>query len=116
MRRVPLDENLPGSLRRLITSHDVRTVHYMGWAELDNGRFIAAAESNGFDVMPTADQAMPHQQNLSGRHLAVIVLNDKTLPVLRRSLAVIIRAIDIAQPGTFTVLTLRTPTTPHRRV
>lgn len=90
------------------------TIHYMGWAGLDNGRLIAAAESNGFDVMLTADRAMPHQQNLSGRRLAVIVLNDKTLPVLRRSLAVIIRAIDIAQPGTFTTLTLRRPPTPHR--
>jgi hypothetical protein len=114
MRRVLLDENLPGSLRRLITHHDVRTVRYMGWSGLDNGRLIAAAESNGFHIMPTADRAMPHQQNLSGRHLAVIVPNDKAPPVLRRSLTVVIRAIDMAQPGTFTMLTLRGPPTPRR--
>jgi hypothetical protein len=61
MLRILLDENLPDNLRRLITLHDIRTVRYMGWSGLDNGRLVAAAKSNGFDVMLTADQAMPHQ-------------------------------------------------------
>jgi alkanesulfonate monooxygenase SsuD/methylene tetrahydromethanopterin reductase-like flavin-dependent oxidoreductase (luciferase family) len=113
MRRVLLDENLPENLRHLITSRDVRTVRYMGWSGLDNGSLIAAVETNGFDAMLTADHDMPYQQNLSGRHLAIIVLNSRTLPVLQDNLAIIIQAIDVAPPATFTTLTLRVPPTPR---
>lgn len=107
VRRVLLDENLPETLRHLITSHNVRTVRYMGWSGLDNGNLIAAAETNGFDVMLTADRGMPHQQSLSSRHLAIIVLSSNILPILQDNLAIITQAIDTARPATFTTLTFR---------
>jgi hypothetical protein len=45
----------------------------MGWAELDNGDLLDAAEA-AFDALITTDQNLRYQQNLSGRRLAILVL------------------------------------------
>jgi hypothetical protein len=29
---------------------------------------------NGFDVLPTTDQAIPHQQNLTTRRISILIL------------------------------------------
>jgi ribosome maturation factor RimP len=39
------------------------------------GALISAAETNGFEVMITADKQMQYQQNLRERAIAIIVLN-----------------------------------------
>ncbi len=72
---VLLDENLPHGLRLLIPEHDARTVAYQGWKSLSNGDLISAAEDAVFDVMITADQGIPHQQNLTKRRIAIVVLS-----------------------------------------
>jgi hypothetical protein len=41
---------------------------------LKNGRLLEAAEEAGFDVLITADQNIPDQQNLSGRKIALVIL------------------------------------------
>jgi len=47
----------------------------MGWAELENGDLIAAAESEGFEAMITCDKQMQYQQNLKTRQACILVLN-----------------------------------------
>ena len=51
----------------------------MGWAELENGNLIAAAEAAGFDVMVTGDKNMQYQQTLTCRKISVIVLNSRRI-------------------------------------
>ncbi len=45
----------------------------MGWAELDNGALLKAAETD-FDLLVTTDQNLHYQQNLDGRRIAILVL------------------------------------------
>jgi hypothetical protein len=99
--RVLLDENLDHALRKLLRPHDVSTVTYMGWAGLKNGELLQAAENAGFGVFLTGDQTLVQEQNLAGRHLAVVALSAIQLPIIRESLAQLIVAIDSAAPGSF---------------
>jgi len=70
---VLLDECVPRRLRRELSGHDVRTVTEMGWSGIKNGPLLRGA-AQGFDVFLTVDQGVQYQQNLSGLHLAIIVM------------------------------------------
>ena len=73
--RVLLDESIPEKLRREFSDAlTVETVRYRGWAGLKNGALLRAAETE-FDVLVTVDKGLQHQQNVSVRNLAVIVLD-----------------------------------------
>ena len=71
--RILFDESVPRPLRRHLRRHEIRTVPEAGWAGKDNGELLALAERD-FDVMITADQNIPYQQNIAGMNLRVIVL------------------------------------------
>lgn len=71
--RVLLDEPVPRSLKRLLPGHQVSTVQGRGWSSKENGELLALA-SQEFDVFVTADQNIPHQQNLKRFAIAVVVL------------------------------------------
>jgi len=99
--KVLLDENLDHALRNLLGPREVVTVTYMGWAGLQNGELLRAAEENGMDVLLTGDQTLNFEQNLTGRHLAVVALSAIQLPIIKENLPKIIAAIDDAAPGSF---------------
>jgi hypothetical protein len=99
--KVLLDENLDHALRKLLGQHDVVTVSYMGWAGLKNGELLQTAEAKGFDVFVTGDQGLGREQNLTGRHLAIVALTAIQLPIIRASVERVVAAIDRAQPGSF---------------
>ena len=71
--RILLDESLPVELRDELPDHDARTVQAMGWSGLKNGELLARA-ADSFDVLFTADQNLPHQQNIRKLPIAVVVL------------------------------------------
>jgi hypothetical protein len=99
--KVLLDENLDHALRRLLGHHEVVTVAYMGWAGLQNGELLQAAEENGVDVLLTGDGTLSYEQNLTGRRLAIVALSAIQLPIIKMHLPKIVAAIDNAQPGSF---------------
>jgi hypothetical protein len=41
---------------------------------MKNGQLLDAAEAAGFEVLITADQNIPDQQNLVGRKLSILIL------------------------------------------
>jgi hypothetical protein len=93
--RLLLDECVPKRLKRELPEHDVRTVPEAGWSGLKNGALLRAADGL-FEVLLTVDQGLPYQQNLSGLHIAVVVIvaasNDiddlrPMLPRVRETLA-----------------------------
>jgi hypothetical protein len=55
---VLLDENLDHALRKLLGPHEVMTVAYLGWAGLQNGALLRAAEESSIDVLLTGDQTL----------------------------------------------------------
>ena len=72
----------------------------MGWAELANGELLNVAEP-AFDVLITTDQNLRYQQNLSGRHLAILVLTTTSWPVIHTHVAEVVAAIDGLRAGEY---------------
>jgi predicted nuclease of predicted toxin-antitoxin system len=96
---VLLDENLPHRLRSLIPGHEVRTVDHQGWKSLSNRELLKAAEAAGFNVMVTADKGIRHQQNLTGRKIAIVVLSTPERDSVVAHAAEIVSAVNAATPG-----------------
>jgi hypothetical protein len=84
--RILFDRNVPVGVRRFLPGHEVRTFVEMRWhPRLENGELLKAVEEAQFDVMITSDQNILHQQNLTGRKLALVVLGSKYLADRQRS-------------------------------
>jgi predicted nuclease of predicted toxin-antitoxin system len=108
--RILIDQNVSARLARLLTGHDAVHASRMGWAELTNGDLLTAAESDGFELMITADQNIRYQQNLTGRRLALLVLGTNQLEVLFANVERIRSAIDRVAAGAYMVVEFdRTP-------
>ena len=73
-----------------------------------NGALIAKLEG-AFEVFVTADENLRYQQNLSGRTLAITIIElpANRLPVLRPLFARISAAVESAAPGQYFQLTGR---------
>ena len=100
--RVLLDENLPHKLRLHLPEHDVVTVAFAGLDGLKNGRLMKAAEDAGFEVFVTADRALPYQQNMTRRTIAVVALSGQIWAVIEAHVERISLAISAAPAGTIT--------------
>jgi predicted nuclease of predicted toxin-antitoxin system len=72
--KILLDHNLDRRLRNYFPEHDAATTQERGWADVSNGELLTLAESNGFEVLLTADANIKNQQNISGRKIAILVL------------------------------------------
>ena len=68
-----LDNNVPRLLRNNLPGHQVEVAVQFGWHTLSNGELLDRAESEGFQLLITADQRIPYQQNLSRRNIAVLI-------------------------------------------
>ncbi len=72
--RLLLDENLPSKLVRLFAPEMTAiTIARRGWRGKDNGELISLAERE-FDALVTMDRGIPHQQNLEGVSLVILLL------------------------------------------
>jgi hypothetical protein len=71
----------------------------MGWSGIKNGELLRRAEEQ-FDIFVTADQNLRHQQNLSGRRLAVLVIPTNQVRAVVSLLPGIEVALKRIQPGT----------------
>jgi predicted nuclease of predicted toxin-antitoxin system len=73
--KILLDENLPHKLRFALQEEgEVYTTHYMGWSGLSDAQLLQAMEKASFELLITADNNLPHQQNLSNYSFTVLVL------------------------------------------
>ena len=97
--KVLFDHNVPRKLRRALPDHDVSTADEMGWAELENGELLRAAEEAGFAVMVTGDKNLTYQQNLYGIELALVVLSTNDWNVLKNNPRLVVEAVGAATPG-----------------
>jgi len=71
--RVLLDECVSEGLRNYLAGHECQTARYAGFAGLENGQLLTAAEAAKFDVLLTVDRGFEYQQNLGHRKIAVII-------------------------------------------
>jgi len=86
-------------LRRDLHGHTIDTAAEKGWDSLLNGDLLDKAEQEGYEVLITTDQSIRHQQNLSGRRLAIIVLLRTAWPYVRLRIDDIRAAVAEARPG-----------------
>ena len=103
--RILLDESLPIELALELLGHDVISVQKMGWSGLKNGELLNRAAGQ-FEVMLTADQNLPYQQNLGRLPIAVIVLvaRSNRVEALRALLPQLLAALSSIQPRTLVQL------------
>ena len=106
--RILFDHGTPVPLRRSLPEHEVSTAYERGWAELQNGDLLAAAEKE-FEALITTDQNLRYQQNLSGRQLAILVLPTTSLPRIQQHIPEVLAAVNALKPGDFVELKFGNP-------
>ena len=99
--KILFDVNMPHTLRQELSGHEVVTAQFQGWAELENGDLVSAAEKDGFEVFVSADKNLRYQQNLTGRKIAILVLPTNKLKVLRRIVPAIRAKLDAMKTGEY---------------
>ena len=102
--RILFDHSTPALLRHALTSHTVVEAIQLGWDKLGNGALLDAAETAAFDILVTADNNMRHQQNLTGRKIAIVVLGNAQWPVLRPHVDSVVVALNEAVAGRVTLI------------
>jgi hypothetical protein len=98
--KILLDECVPRYLKRALSGHEVVTVPEAGWSSRENGELLGLAETR-FQVFLTSDQNLRHQQNLSGRTIAIVELLTNTLLIVQALVPDIIAVLDRIQPGDY---------------
>jgi predicted nuclease of predicted toxin-antitoxin system len=97
-----IDESAPRALKRHLVKlgHVCRTVQEAGWSGKKNGELLSLAEAD-FDVLVTVDSNLRHQQVLTGRKIAIVVLRSSSnrLEHLRQYFPACATAIESVKPG-----------------
>jgi hypothetical protein len=99
--RVLFDQGTPVPLRHFLSSHTVTTVYEKGWSRSRNGDLLRLADQQMFEVFLTTDQQLKHQQNLTHRQIAIVVLPTTSWPVIQKHAAKIAEVLDSIAPGDF---------------
>jgi hypothetical protein len=99
--RVLFDQGTPVPLRGFLNPHTVVTVYEMGWSRTRNGDLLRLAAQQMFEVFLTTDQNLKHQQNLTDRHIAIVVLPTTSWPVIQKHTAKIAAVLESIAPGDF---------------
>jgi predicted nuclease of predicted toxin-antitoxin system len=104
--RVLLDECIPRKFKLSLGGHDCSTVPEAGLAGKKNGELLALAEDQGFEVFLTLDRGLPYQQNLAGRHIAILQIraNSNRLADLLPHAAACRENLERVRPGDVLVI------------
>lgn len=97
--KILLDNNVPRLLRNNLPGHQVEVAVQFGWHTLSNDELLDRAESEGFQLLITADQRIPYQQNLSRRNIAVHIITGNRRRHVSRALTAINDAVNSMSPG-----------------
>ena len=99
--RILFDNGTPRGVAAALSTHTVEEARAHGWDTLRNGELLDAAEAAGFDVFVTTDRNLRHQQNLTDRKIAIVVLSTGRWRLIKNKLAEISAAVSVATPGSF---------------
>jgi hypothetical protein len=95
---VLFDHGTPRGLARALQGHTVKEARAQGWDTLSNGDLLNAAEKAGFDVLLTTDTNLPHQQNLQGYKLAIVILSKNRWSLVRLMMQQIADVVNATRP------------------
>lgn len=97
--RILFDDGTPRGVAAALSDHTVEEARARGWDTLKNGELLDAAEAAEFDVFVTTDRNIRHQQNLTDRKIAVVVLGKARWKLIKERLADVAAAVAAAKPG-----------------
>jgi predicted nuclease of predicted toxin-antitoxin system len=114
--RILLDECVNPRVKAGFPDHDTKTVVEMGWQGTTNGKLLALAEANQFDVFLTLDQNLCHQQNIAARKLGLIVVEvpDNNIKFYQPLFSELNAAAEAVKTGE--VIYVSSPLLPNRRL
>ena len=93
--RILIDECLNWRLGRALTGHYAVAAQKLGWSGIKNGKLLALAVENGFEVFLTGDRNLTFQQNATEFSIAIVVLEaggiqlHHTLPLMTKVVALL---------------------------
>ena len=99
--QVLFDQGTPVPIRAHLTRHTVSTAAREGWATLQNGDLLNAAEAAGFEVFLTTDKNIRYQQNLTSRKIAIVLISKQQWPDLKPHVQQVVAAVDAALAGSY---------------
>jgi hypothetical protein len=99
--KILFDQGTPVPLRHSLPAESVTTVYEQGWSTLQNGQLLAVAEQAGFDIFVTTDQNLKYQQQITGRHLAILVLGSTSWPRIKPHSDAIRQVVEQLAPGAY---------------
>ena len=102
--KILLDNNVPRLLRNNLPGHQVDTALQFSWHTLSNGELLDRAESEGYQLLITADQRIPYQQNLPRRSIAVLIITGNRRRHVSRALTAINDTVNSMSPGETRIL------------
>jgi hypothetical protein len=95
------DHGAPRGVARALRGHTVITAIERSW-DRHNGALLKVAEEAAVDLLFTTDQRIRHQQNLTGRKIAIVVLTGTTKwSRVRLHLERIAAVVDETTPGSY---------------
>jgi hypothetical protein len=95
------DQGTPVPLRAFLIGHTVKTAAEQGWSTVSNGKLLDAAEAAAFEMFVTTDKNLRDQQNLKGRRIAIVVIENAQWPVLKLHVQLVVEAVSSATPGSY---------------
>jgi predicted nuclease of predicted toxin-antitoxin system len=97
-----LDECLPRKMKFLFfgSGHQCETVRESGFGGKENGELLSLAEGK-FDVLITVDKNLKHQQNITNRRIAILVIRAASNDIddIRPHLPEMLAALQSILPG-----------------
>lgn len=90
------DHGTPRGISRALQGHIVKEARAQGWDTLPSN----PASSAAFSRSPL----LPHQQNLKGRKIAILILSKNRWTLVRPMMQQIANAVNSARPGTCTLV------------
>ena len=99
--KILFDQGTPVPLRKHLHQHTIHTTYELGWSDLPNGELLDAAEQYNYQLLITTDQNLQHQQDLSSRSIAIIVLLTTSWPRIRKRTHEILAAINEIKVGQY---------------
>jgi len=75
--RILLDENFPIDFAKLLTEHEVSTVHSLGWSGIKNGDLLRRAH-RVCEVFITLDRNLEFQQNIKNLPFGLVVVHARS--------------------------------------
>ena len=97
--KVLLDECGTRRFQSSLVGHECQTVPKAGLAGKKNGEFLSLAEHIGFEVFLTMDKGIVYEQNLTGRNIAIVILQSNRFVDLLGHVSDCLAAINSIQLG-----------------